>query len=344
MTAPRAAVCPWYLTADRDRRRVEQFGQPRPGERGADDGPPLVIYDELAGAADALALGVRAGDLPRRRADHRDLQPGGSRLCGGTADGAHLRVGERHPGHDVGSGHVSAEDRRSGDAAVVLAHVSERGESVAVTDRIQPSARDADRPQRGVHGDRTSGRQPGMLQAETGGGGPAAHRDQDLVACELLPARRAAVIRTPVTTVMPSASNAARSSSPANGSSRASSRSAPSSTTTCSLPSRLNACAISTPTAPPPSTSSRGGTSLALVAERLSHGRASASPGMGGIIAVLPVASTTALAARSGTMRPSAAWTSTARSPVRRPVPRISVMPLLSSQPSCPSSRQPEVM
>ena len=69
-----------------------------------------------------------------------------------------------------------------------------------------------------------------------------------------------------------------------------------------------------------------------------------ARPGMGGTTAVLPVASTTALSARSRTMGPSAVWTSTARSPLSRPVPRISVMPLLSSQPSCPSSRQPEVM
>ena len=143
---------------------------------------------------------------------------------------------------------------------------------------------------------------------------------------------------------MPSASNAARSSWPANGSSRASNRSAPSRTTTSSLPSRLNAWAISTPTAPPPSTSSRRGTSLVLVAARLSQGRASARPGTGGTNGRLPVASTTARAARSGRMAPSAVSTSTARSPVRRPVPRMNPMPLLSSQRSWPSSRQPEVM
>src|SRR5262249_6342298 len=80
-------------------------------------------------------------------------------------------------------------------------------------------------------------------------------------------------------------------SSPANGSSRASSRSAPSSTTTFSLPRRLQACAISAPMAPPPSTSSRRGTSLALVIARLSHGPASRKPGTGGLTPTPPVGS-----------------------------------------------------
>ena len=184
-----------------------------------------------------------------------------------------------------------AQDRRGGDPAVVLAHVGEQREPVAVADRVQPAPGNTDRPQPLVHLDRAPGLQPDVLEAEVGGRGPAADRDQDLVAGELPPVRhcattgpsrprrRAAVIRTPVTTVMPSASNAARSSSPANGSSRASSRSAPSRTTTSSQPSRLNACAISAPTAPPPSTSSRRGTSLALVIARLSQGLASAQPG-----------------------------------------------------------------
>jgi hypothetical protein len=58
---------------------------------------------------------------------------------------------------------------------------------------------------------------------------------------------------------MPSASNAARTSSPANGSSRASSRPAPSITVTSSEPSRRKPCAISAPIGPPPSTRSRPG-------------------------------------------------------------------------------------
>ena len=158
------------------------------------------------------------------------------------------------------------------------------------------------------------------------------------------PARRAAVMRAPVTTVMHSASNAARSSSPANGSSRAISRSAPSSTTTFSLPRRLNACAISTPAAPPPSTSSRRGTSLALVTARLSNGPASRRPGTGGITGMLPVASTIAWAARSRRVVPSTHSTSIVRSPASQPLPRTSSIPLDFSQPCCPSSRQCEVM
>ena len=59
---------------------------------------------------------------------------------------------------------------------------------------------------------------------------------------------------------------------------------------------------------------------------------------------LLPVASTTARSARSCRTAPSAVSTSTVCSPASRPVPRISVMPLLSSQAACPSSRQPEVM
>ena len=62
-------------------------------------------------------------------------------------------------------------------------------EPVAVADRVQPAPGNADRPQLPVHPDRTPGLEPDVLQAEVGGGGPAAHRDQDLVAGELPPVR-----------------------------------------------------------------------------------------------------------------------------------------------------------
>ena len=54
--------------------------------------------------------------------------------------------------------------------------------------------------------------------------------------------------------------------------------------------------AISTPTTPPPSTSSEPGIGSAVVASRLVHGWASASPGIGGTAAAVPGARTTALA------------------------------------------------
>ena len=93
------------------------------------------------------------------------------------------------------------------------------------------------------------------------------------------PSRRTAAAWTPACTSMPSAAKAAHTSSPANGSSRASSRGPPSTTITSSHPSRLKHCAISAPIAPPPSTSSRRGSSLADVTSRLSHGVDVCEPG-----------------------------------------------------------------
>ena len=73
----------------------------------------------------------------------------------------------------------------------------------------------------------------------------------------------------------------------ANGSSRGRMRWPPSSRTT-SLPSVAHAWASSTPTGPPPSTSRRPGASFAVVAARFVHGRASASPSIGGRRGVRP--------------------------------------------------------
>ena len=121
-------------------------------------------------------------------------------------------------------------------------------------------------PQPVVDLDGPPGLEPDRLEPDVGGVGAPADRDEQLVAHERRrrrssderARRRRRATRpsrsTPVRTVMPSASNAAATSSPANGSSRASRRSPPSTTVTCSEPSRRNACAISTPIGPPPST------------------------------------------------------------------------------------------
>src|SRR5580765_4152449 len=77
-----------HAPADGDRRRMEQFLQSRPGEGGAGDGPPLVVDDQLAGAADAVALGVRAGNLAGRRAHHGDPRPA-ARACAAVNPTAH---------------------------------------------------------------------------------------------------------------------------------------------------------------------------------------------------------------------------------------------------------------
>ena len=143
---------------------------------------------------------------------------------------------------------------------------------------------------------------------------------------------------------MPSASKAALTSSPANGSSRARRRPPRTTTVTSRLPRRRNAWASSQPTGPPPSTTRRPGTWVAAVAPRLSQGRASARPGTGGIWGELPVASTTARRAVRARRPPPGSSTSTARSPVSRPVPLTSSIPSSSTQASAPWSLQLEVM
>ena len=156
--------------------------------------------------------------------------------------------------------------------------------------------------------------------------------------------RRTDATSVRVRTPMPSASKAAATSWPANGSSRASRRPPRTTTVTSSLPRRRNAWASSQPTGPPPSTTSRPGTSLAPVAPRLSQGRASARPGTGGIAGALPVASTTARLALRVRRPPPASSTWTVRSPASRPVPLTSSIPSCSTQSSAPSSFQLEVM
>lgn len=66
-------------------------------------------------------------------------------------------------------------------------------------------------------------------------------------------------------------------------------------------PRPCHAVAISTPIPPPPTTTNRGGTALLSVAFRLVHGFASATPGMSGSVAVLPVQMAMALRAANTT-------------------------------------------
>src|SRR5450755_1348744 len=98
----------------------------------------------------------------------------------------------------------------------------------------------------------------------------------------LAPSRRTARASTPTRTSTPRSTSASCNCSPANGSSRVSKRSAASSNVTVE-PSALYACAISTPTAPPPSTTRLRGILRAVVTSRLVHGLASASPEIAGI-------------------------------------------------------------
>ncbi len=86
---------------------------------------------------------------------------------------------------------------------------------------------------------------------------------------------------TPVRIVAPASLSASATSSPAKGSIFGS-RPPPRISSVTSEPSACQAVAISTPTTPPPTTTSRPGASLALVASRLVQGRASAMPGRAG--------------------------------------------------------------
>jgi hypothetical protein len=58
--------------------------------------PAVVVDHQLAGATDAVALSVHAGNPARRGSDRRDAQPGGSRRRGRSAS-ARLRVVESFP-------------------------------------------------------------------------------------------------------------------------------------------------------------------------------------------------------------------------------------------------------
>ena len=135
-----------------------------------------------------------------------------------------------------------------------------------------------------------------------------------------------------VRTSMSSSANARATSSPANGS-RFASRRGPRSITVTWDPRRENACAISVPTAPPPSTPSRPGIARADTAARLFHAAALSSPGTDGTSATLPVARTTARRASIVVVsRPSIDSISTQRAPASRPRPRWSVPPAPSTQ------------
>ena len=155
------------------------------------------------------------------------------------------------------------------------------------------------------------------------------------------PSRRTSVTPVPSRTSTPSRPSDSATSSPANGSSRSSSP-CPRTTRVTDEPSIAQAVASSQPTTPPPSTTSRGGTSFALVPSRLVQGRASRRPGIGGTLAVVPVATTTACRAvsRSGPSPPS---TATALTPVSRPCPRITSTPAPCAQSTWPASLQWEV-
>src|SRR5438067_1181875 len=123
----------------------------------------------------------------------------------------------------------------------------------------------------------------------------------------------------------PSSRRCGSRASPASGSSRARNR-GPASTTVTLEPRRAKPCASSTPTAPPPSTTSRAGSSRGTAAWRLVQYSTLSRPWIGGIVAVPPLAMTTAR--RATYCSPP---TSTVRRSTSVPCPRTSLAPVASS-------------
>src|SRR5438552_1884507 len=124
---------------------------------------------------------------------------------------------------------------------------------------------------------------------------------------------------------MASALRCGSNAAPASGSSRPRKR-GPASTIVTLEPSLANAWASSTPTAPPPSTTSRSGSSRGMAAWRLVQKSTLFRPSIGGIAAVPPLAITTA--------RLAVSWsppTSTVRRSTSFPSPRTSLAPVASS-------------
>ena len=163
-----------------------------------------------------------------------------------------------------------------------------------------------------------------------------------VVSTTSVPSRRAALTPLPSRTSTPCSRSDAATASPAAGSSGGSRRSLSSISVTCE-PSARQAVAISQPTTPPPTTSSRPGTSLALVASRGVHGSISRSPSTGGTAASEPVQTATACRAVSRRSVPSESVTTTVFSPSSRPAPRTRVMPAPRTHSACPASSQFEV-
>ena len=129
------------LGDDRDRRGVQQLGDLRPDERGADEDLAVDIDDEPCRSRLAAAGEARAGGPGCRQ-----IERGGGDACLQCAiecqpGGGDLRVGEDHPrraGPVADRRAVLAEDVIGGDPRLVLAGVRQQRAAVDVTDRVQP--------------------------------------------------------------------------------------------------------------------------------------------------------------------------------------------------------------
>ena len=145
------------------------------------------------------------------------------------------------------------------------------------------------------------------------------------------PARLASVIRVPRRTSTPAVRSASRTAAPANGSWSVSSASPRTSIVTLLPRARIHVAA-SQATTPPPTMTSRSGTSTTPVASR--DPQACRSANIGGTTGTEPVASTRATPASTTVLAPPSELTLTVFSPMRRAWPRMTSRPAPVAQSS----------
>ncbi|GAA3369910.1 hypothetical protein GCM10017744_091560 [Streptomyces antimycoticus] len=185
-----------HLPGDGDGGRVQQFGDARSDEGGADDdltipvdedpGPAPVVGAVLEGSREVADLVV--GDL--------DVPPGALGLSDGQTHGGDLGIGEddTRDGLDIGRAAVRgpaagveflapgpAGDHGPGDAGLVLALAGEEGAAIDVAHGVQPVPRDGGDGQAVVGGEpvprlQSHGVEPDVLRARGAAGGRGSHR------------------------------------------------------------------------------------------------------------------------------------------------------------------------
>ena len=145
------------------------FGDVGPGERRADQDPRLSSTTSWLVPSIPSPETYAPETSPVPTDNVRTVDVALARLRFGQPDGAHLRVGERHPRDAVARNpvpRVLAENDVAGDARLVLAHVSEQRPPVAVADRVQPVTVDSGRAQLVVDLDEVAGLETDGLQTE----------------------------------------------------------------------------------------------------------------------------------------------------------------------------------
>ena len=272
-----AIVAAWRKSAVSKPVKVAPTIVSRPGRRRSGEVPPVSLPWKLAPAVPSVGTSTARASMP-----------GFARLLERLAGGGDLGVGEGDARRaDALRDRLgrAPEQVLGGDPGLVLAHVGEERAAVDVADRVEPLAAADPQPVVGLEEAVLVGLDAGGLEAEVGGVGHAADRDQDLRRLDLA-RRRSSSTTTPGAAGRDRvdlgrrcgrrrrSARAATSatSSPANGSSRESRCSPPSIRVTC-VPRLAQAWESSLPTGPPPSTIMLSGT-------RFGGGRVAVVPGL----------------------------------------------------------------